>query len=265
MIEPEPILEGRGMAVSIDGRWIIDTMDIAFRQGEFTVIIGPNGAGKSTLIRALAGLQPAFGRVSVGGASFETLDPRTRARAIAYLPQGHIFHWPLPVIDVVALGRLPHGAGGSSLSATDRDAVDAAMAATDVTLFSERAVTTLSGGERARVALARVLAVEAPVILADEPTASLDPRYQLVVLETLRRQVETGAAVIAILHDLAMAARFADRIVVMQDGKVVGDGPPAKVLQPPLLSSVFGIEAAVIERDGVRLIVPWAATPSPQD
>jgi iron complex transport system ATP-binding protein len=264
VIEPLPVLEGRGMAVSLDGRWIIDTMDIAFRQGEFAVIIGPNGAGKTTLIRALAGLLPAWGKVSVGGVGFEQLDPRTRARAIAYLPQGHVFHWPLPVVDVVALGRLPHGAGAGSLSVADREAVDEAMAMTDVMPLAERAVTSLSGGERARVALARVLAVEAPVILADEPTASLDPRYQLVVLETLRRQVDAGVSVVAILHDLSMAARFADRILVMQGGKVVGDGPPSSVLQPPLLASVFGIEAAVIERDGVRLIVPWAATALPE-
>lgn len=254
-----PVLEARGLGVSIDGRWIIESLDIAFQPGEFVAVIGPNGAGKTTLIRALSGLQPAFGRIAVAGVTFDNLDARTRARVLGYLPQGHVFYWPMPVLDVVGLGRVPHGAGAGSLSVADRAAVADAMAATETVGFADRPVTTLSGGERARVALARVLAVEAAAILADEPTASLDPRYQLLVLEMLREQAERGVAVIAVLHDLSMASRFADRVVVMDAGKVVEDGPPPEVITPKMLRTVFGIEGIVVERDGVRLVLPWSA------
>src|SRR5690606_28195046 len=134
--------------------------------------------------------------------------------------QGHVFHWPLPVADIVALGRLPHGTGMGDLAAADRAAVARAMAATGVEGLAERAVTTLSGGERARVALARVLAVEAPVLIADEPVASLDPRYQLTVLAILKTLASSGHGVVAVLHDLGLVARFADRVLVLHEGRV---------------------------------------------
>ncbi len=257
MSDPTPVLQARNLAVSIDGRWILQDLDIAFERGSFVAIVGPNGAGKSTLVRALGGLIPSFGRLTVAGVAIENLDLATRARAIAYLPQGHVFHWPMPVIDVVALGRLPHGAGAGSLSVEDRRAVLKALAQTETEAFAERPVTTLSGGEKARVSLARVLAGETPVILADEPTASLDPRYQLLFLAMLRHQAEQGTAVLAVLHDLALAARFADRVVVLEGGKVVADGAPQDVLTPERLAETFGVEATMVERDGVRVLVPW--------
>ena len=147
-------------------------------------MVGPNGAGKTTLLRALAGLVPTSGDLTVDTSHLARLSLAERARRIAYLPQGHVFHWPMPVAEIVALGRLPRGAG-ADLSAADRAAIARAMDVTGVAAHAERPVTTLSGGERARVALARVLATEAEIILADEPTASLDPRYQLIVLGIL--------------------------------------------------------------------------------
>src|SRR5690606_16224848 len=155
--------------------------------------VGPNGAGKTTLLKAVAGLLPARGTIAVEDSMLSRLALAERARRIAYLPQGHVFHWPLAVEDIVALGRLPRGAG-ADLSETDRAAVMRAMEETGVAEYAGRAVTTLSGGERARVALARVLATEARLILADEPTAALDPRYQLTVLDILRRHANDGGA-----------------------------------------------------------------------
>jgi ABC-type cobalamin/Fe3+-siderophores transport system ATPase subunit len=154
---------------------------------------------------------PSTGAIHVGGDALSSLRLRERARRFAYLPQGHIVHWPLPARDIVALGRYPHGATDPArLTPKDAEAVLRAMQAVDVVEFSERRVTELSGGERSRVALARVLAVEAPVILADEPTASLDPRYQIDVMKNLRTAADKGVLVIVVTHDLGLAARFAD-------------------------------------------------------
>jgi len=135
------------------------------------------------------------------------------------------------------------------------------MAATGTTNFAERAVTTLSGGERARVALARVLATEAPLILADEPTASLDPHYQLVVLDILKRHAAAGGAVVAVLHDLGLAGRYADRVVLIDRGTVAADGPPAEVLTEERLSRAFGVRIEIVERHGMSVVIPWEVAP----
>jgi iron complex transport system ATP-binding protein len=219
-------------------------------------LVGPNGAGKTTLVRALAGLLPADGRISLDGRALSALSPRERARHIAYLPQGHAFHWPIPAAAVVALGRHPHADPFSPPSAADRAAVARALAATNIEALATRPVATLSGGERARVALARALATEAPVLLADEPTASLDPRHQLVVMELLRRAAENGA-VLAVVHDLLLAARFADRVLVMDRGRLVADAPPAEALGPERVAEVFGVATLSVEAGGGRLTIPW--------
>jgi iron complex transport system ATP-binding protein len=163
----------------------------------------------------------------------------------------------MPVADIVALGRLPHGAGLTDLGSADREAVGRAMQATGITEFAERPVTTLSGGERARVALARVLAVEADIVLADEPVTSLDPRYQLIVLNILHDLARAGHSVVAVLHDLGLAARHADRMVALSAGRVVADGPPDSVLNAPLLRDVFGVEAFRAETESGTVVVPW--------
>src|ERR1700728_585589 len=168
--------------------------------------------------RALAGLVPSDGDIHVGGDALSSLPLRERARRFAYLAQGHIVHWPLPARDIVALGRYPHGATDPSrLTPKDSDAVLRAMQVADVVAFSERRVTELSGGERSRVALARVFAVEAPVILADEPTSALDPRHQIDVMKSLRSAADKGTLVIVVTHDLGLAARFADTMLVLSD------------------------------------------------
>jgi iron complex transport system ATP-binding protein len=168
-----------------------------------------------------------------------------RARAIAYLPQGGTVAWPLPVHDVVALGRLPYGESPDRLSMEGRRCVEAALGALGLAGLENRPATALSGGERARVLVARALATAAPVLLADEPVAALDPRHQLVVLDVLRNRARAGATVVAVMHDLALAARFGDEIVLLNGGRLQARGRPADVLTPSRLAQSFGIEARV--------------------
>ncbi|MCR4282975.1 MAG: ABC transporter ATP-binding protein [Bauldia sp.] len=254
-------LKVTGLSVSLSGRRILSDVSLSVEPGEFVAVVGPNGAGKTTLLRAVAGLVRAEGEVAVLDTPLEKLSLAERARRIAYLPQGHVFYWPLAVADVVALGRLPRG-GGADLSDTDRAAVARAMADTGTTEYAARPVTTLSGGERARVAIARVLATEAPLILADEPTASLDPRYQLTVVDILRRHAAAAGAVVAVLHDLSLAARSADRIVVMDGGRIAADGAPREVLTAGRLAETFGVVAGIVELGGAPVIVPLSVSES---
>jgi len=220
-------------------------------------LVGSNGAGKSSLLKALAGLVPRAGRVAWNGQDLEPLHPRTRARTIAYLPQAAAAHWPMRARDLVALGRLPHRALGQAETAADREAIDSAMEETEITAFANRSVDQLSGGERSRVLLARALAVRAPVLLVDEPIASLDPYHQLQIMALLRAYASGAALVIAVLHDLQLATRFCSRLVLMHEGVVVGDGAPASVLGAETLRRYYRVAAHIGSHDGQLLIVPW--------
>jgi iron complex transport system ATP-binding protein len=253
------LVTAQGLTVKLAGRLVLRDVSLALSPGHLVALVGPNGAGKTTLLRALAGLVPSSGVVHVRGDALSSLSLRERARRFAYLPQGHLVHWPLPARDVVALGRYPHGATDPArLTAKDTDAVLRAMQAADVMEFSERRVTELSGGERSRVALARVLAVEAPVILADEPTSSLDPRHQLDVMKTLRAAADKAALVMVVTHDLGLAARFADTVLVLSDGRLVSQGVPAEALSEQVMAEVFRISAYRAEFQREAVIVPWA-------
>ena len=255
-------LEIRSLTVDLGSRRVLDGVGLSPEPGHLTALIGPNGAGKTTLLRAMAGLvEPAAGEVVLNAASLARMRASERARAIAYLPQGGAVAWPLPVASVVALGRLPHGEKPDSLPHAGREAVAAAIAAADLRGFETRPATELSGGERARVLLARALATKAPVLLADEPVAALDPRHQLIVLEVLKAHARAGATVVAILHDLTLAARFADRIVLLDQGKIAASGPPVSVLTEARLAASFGIQARLIREEGRLLVVALSPLP----
>ncbi|MFD2173779.1 ABC transporter ATP-binding protein [Rhodobacter lacus] len=215
--------------------------------GECVGLIGPNGAGKSTLLRAALGLLPAAGRSSLAA-----LSPAARARAAAFLPQGREIAWPMPVIDLVALAQ-----GGRR----DAPEVAAAMARMDVTALGPRPATALSGGEQARVLIARALAQNTPLLLADEPIAGLDPAHQIACMRLFADLAAEGRSVVVALHDLALAARHCTRIVVLSGGRIVADGAPRAVLTAALLETVFGIRCHLDEIEGAPVVVPLAPVP----
>lgn len=250
------------LAVRLGRQDVLNGIDARFEPGSLIGVIGPNGAGKSTLVRALVGLLPAQrGTITLDGQSLYALPAQERARRIAYLPQGQTLHWPLTVERLVALGRLPHLGPMSRISDADQGAIRQAMDRADVTHLAARVATELSGGERARALLARALAVEAKALVVDEPLASLDPGHQIDVMEMLRREARDGALVIAVLHDLNLAARYCDRLLVIDKGELVADGVPAEVLSEHLLRTVYGVTGFSRMLDDAPLIVPLARCP----
>jgi iron complex transport system ATP-binding protein len=245
---------------ALGGRTVLGGVDLAIPAGRITAVVGPNGAGKSTLLRAFAGLvAPAVGEITLDGRPLPTFDPQQRARAIAYLPQERAVHWPLAARAVVALGRLPHR--DTNTAETDTAAIDDALAAMDIADLAERPVVELSGGERARVLVARALAQQTPLLLADEPTAGLDPAHALALFELFTRLAAEGRTVVVALHDLSLAARFAHHVVLLADGGVAAMGPPAEVLTPRYLGPAFGVTMLCTVIDGMPIVVPVASLP----
>ncbi|NIJ39181.1 iron complex transport system ATP-binding protein [Sphingopyxis panaciterrae] len=233
------------VSVALGRRQVVRDISATFAAGTLVGIVGPNGAGKSTLARAMLALVPREGDIAIDGDDVARLPRAALARRIAYLPQGQTLHWPLTVARLIGLGRLPHLGPMSKIGAADDIAIERAMARADVLDLRDRDATELSGGERARVLLARALAVEAPVLIADEPLASLDPGHQIDVMELLHAEAEAGGLVIAVLHDLTMAARYCDRLLLVDAGRLVADGAPAAVLTKDNLRAVYGIDAEV--------------------
>jgi iron complex transport system ATP-binding protein len=253
------LLAAENLTVSFNGRIALDGAEIAVARGETVGLLGPNAAGKTTLLRVLAALiEPRAGRVLLDGMPLAAIPRTMRARRIGYLPQNAACHWPLTVERLAALGRIPHLDRLAREGPRDRAAVMRALADCDVGDLASRPVTALSGGEQARAMLARALAGEPELLLADEPVAQLDPWHQLRVMELMRAIASRGGAVLVALHDLALAARFCDRLVLLDRGRVAADGAPAAVLTPPVLARVFGIKAAIVAEDGGLLVVPRA-------
>ena len=244
----------------------LTAIDLDIRPGELLVVVGPNGSGKSTLIHCLTGLlAPTGGRVRLGRHDLARMAPRDRARRIGLLLQRSTSAWPVSVANLVSFGRIPHGDDGPR-AATDGSgragrAVAAAIEAMDLQVLADRPVDTLSGGEQARAHLARVLAGEPEIVVADEPVAELDPVHALRVMALLEGLARAGKAVLVVMHDLSMALRFADRIAVLADGRLVGVDDPEATAESGALERAFGIRFAMIRQDGVLGVLP---VPPPQ-
>jgi iron complex transport system ATP-binding protein len=246
------------LSVSLGGVRVLDQLSVALEGGTLVGVIGPNGAGKSTLARALLGLlAPDAGGVTIDGVDVAALTRTAVARSVAYLPQSYAVHWPLSVARLVGLGRLPHLGPFSRIAAADQAAIDAALRDTGTTHLAGRIATELSGGERARVMLARALATGAPALIADEPLTALDPGHQLEIMTLLGAQARAGALIVAVLHDLSIAARFCDRLLLLDQGRLVADGTPDAVLTDDRLAAVYGITAWRGDMHGQPMLVPF--------
>lgn len=242
------------LGVAISGKTILNAVSLTIDVGKVTAIVGPNGAGKSTLLSCLAGLrEPSSGSVMLDDAVLSGMKPRDRARRLAFLPQTPEIAWSVEARTLIELGRTPF-VGARGQTEADRAAVDRAMTAANVRAFEHRIVDTLSGGERARVLIARALAGEPEWLLADEPLTGLDPAHQLDAAALFRRLADDGTGVIVTLHDLSMALRMADRIVVLAEGGVLADEPPATALTPEVLRRAYGVEATLTQGPGGPLI-----------
>jgi len=234
------------LSYEIRGTLLVKNASFRLNQGELVVLLGPNGAGKTLLLRNALGLQkPKSGQALLAGDDTTTLSPPLRARRISYLPQTRPMAWPTLVRDVVALGRFSYGAAPSRLNSEDAKEVETAIAACDISHLAHRTVDSLSGGELARVHCARAFAADTPLLIADEPVAALDLRHQFRVMDLCRAYVKNGGGAMIVLHDVALAARYADRLVWMKDGEIVADGPPSATLSSDRIAELYRVQASV--------------------
>ena len=231
-------------SVRLGSQDVLHTVDLAIGPGEVVGLIGPNGVGKTTLMRAALGLIPAR-----GGSSLARLSPGVRARAVAWMPQERGIAWPISVQDLVMLGRQPHWSPGRGARAADHEAVADALATVGLDGFARRKATQLSAGERTRALIARALAQQTPLIMADEPIAGLDPAHQIRTMETFSGLANSGRSVLLSIHDLGLAARHCTRLVLLGEQRVVADGAPDSVLTRHNLARVFNIEAFLADTD----------------
>ncbi len=237
-------LELDNVSVSIGGTQIVKSISFGVKPGEFVALLGPNGAGKTTIIRAITGLTPYAGSIKLDKREVSDIEAYKRGKLMSYIPQGHDVHWPMRVRDIVGLGRLPYRPMFSAEVHEDQIAIDEALEITDLKTLSDRKFDQLSGGEKSRVMIARALATEASLLLADEPTAALDPYNQLHMLELLRSYADKGRCVIAVLHDILLAAQFADKVVLLKNGHCMEVGPSEKVLCEDNLKEVYQVQAS---------------------
>lgn len=249
-------LIAKNLSLHARGATLVDDASFNLTTGELVIILGPNGAGKTSLIRTALGLQvPSSGAAMIAGQDTRLLSPADRAQLVAYLPQTRPLAWPNQVRDVVALGRFSHGATLGRLTGSDAVAVDRALVDCDLSHLANRSTDSLSGGELARVHCARAFATQAPLLVADEPTAALDPRHQFRILDLIKSFVDNGGGALLVLHDIDLAARYASRLIWMKDGRIVADGPPSETLTTERLSDVYRIEARL---EGNRVIMDGA-------
>lgn len=225
-------------------RKAFETRHLAIASGELTAIVGPNGAGKSTLVKTLAGLiTPVHGEIRLDGVALHRFAGRERARRIAYLPADSRLAWPLIAVRVVELGRYPFLKPLHGFTDEDGEYLEDAIQRAGATGLTARRFDELSSGEKARILLARALATNAGTLLLDEPGAALDPRHQLAVMKILQEEARRGVCTVFAGHSLELVSRFADRVLVMDQGRIVADGTPQQALSPEVLSGVFGLDA----------------------
>jgi iron complex transport system ATP-binding protein len=235
---------------------LVHGASFSLRPGELVALLGPNGAGKTSLIRAGLGLTALHaGRVLLDGRDIRETSAMERARLVSYLPQIRPLAWPSSVRDVVSLGRFSYGAGLGRLSRADNQAVAEALEQCALEGLADRATDTLSGGELARVHCARAFAAKAPLLIADEPVAALDPRHQFRIMDLMRRFVASGGGALIVLHDLQLAMSYASRIILMNEGQVVADGAPTATLTSECLRDVYGVHATI---EGGRIVIDGA-------
>ena len=240
------------LTLRLGGQTVLNGVSHRFERGRLTALIGPNGSGKTSLIKALLRLLPLeTGAIWLDGVDITRLPPSRLSARIAYLPQERQAHWPIAISRLVMLGRQPHMGRFARPTSQDEAAVRHAMQITGLEGSETRALHDLSGGEQARALLARALATQAGWLMADEPVASLDPYHQIGVMQALKAEAAKGCGVVAVLHDLSLAARYADHLVLMQDGRIVASGTAADVLRDDNLARVFRIRA---ERIGEGLV-----------
>lgn len=249
-------LRAHNITVKAERITLVENASFTLGAGECVAVLGPNGAGKTTLLRAALGQQKlTSGSSTIGGSDAHNMSPLIRAQRISYLPQTRPLAWPNKVKDVVALGRFSHGAHLGNLKGTDLAAVNQAISDCDITHLSARDADTLSGGELARMHCARAFAAQAPLLIADEPVAALDPRHQFRVMDLIKAYVKNGGGALVVLHDIALAAKYANRLIWMKDGKIIADGTPAETLSEECLAEVYGIKASV---NGTSVIIDRA-------
>ncbi|WP_421521959.1 ABC transporter ATP-binding protein [Ochrobactrum quorumnocens] len=244
------VLSIDNLDVSLGRKPVLEAVGFEAGEGELIGLIGPNGAGKTTLLRAILGLTSSTGNILLDGSDLRRMQVADRAKIIAYLPQERDVAWPVTVKTLVSLGRSALKPAFAGFDHTDETVVETAMKRMGVAELASRPANELSGGERARVLIARVLAQDTSIILADEPVAGLDPAHQLELMELFAGLAQENRTVIASLHDLGLAAKYCTRLIVLDDGRLIADGTPEDVLTPALLRDVYGIDAQLMKIDG---------------
>ncbi|MGB3898697.1 MAG: ABC transporter ATP-binding protein [Mesorhizobium sp.] len=254
------LLSVKNLRASLGGKPVLKELSFTVAPGEFVGLIGPNGAGKSTLLRTVLGFTPHRGAVSIDGRDAASMSAREQARHVAYLPQERDIAWPVPVEMIVSLGRHAHRPAFAAAGKADKEIVEAAMRRMEVDAFRDRPATELSGGEKARVLIARALAQDAPLLLADEPAAGLDPSHQIVLMKTFSTLAGEGHGIVASMHDLSLAARWCSRLILLDKGVILADGPPLDVLTAERLRAVYAVETFLGEAGGKPIVLPLDLT-----
>lgn len=243
-------------SVTFQKRQVLKTLSFEVSKPQLIGLLGPNGAGKTSLLRSLMSLIPYEGTICVKGEDLKALKAKSIARSIAYLPQERKVHWAITCSALVMLGRIPHQPKFGGPSQEDHEAVKRAMHQMGVLEFADRPFESLSGGEKARVLIARTLAQGTDIIIADEPAAGLDPAHQIEMMALFKDLVKMGKTVLVSLHDLPLASSYCDRILLMKEGEIIADAPPGEALSDPLMEKAFGISVRTLNEEGQTLVIP---------